>query len=48
MNRIKKYGTLMLFTSLLSSAFAQVGQRDMNEPVEKYRPIYHFTPSRAG
>lgn len=47
MNRIKKYGTLMLFTSLLSSAFAQVGQRDMNEPVEKYRPIYHFTPKQG-
>ncbi|MCS4229024.1 glycoside hydrolase family 32 protein [Sphingobacterium sp. BIGb0165] len=47
MNRIKKYGTLMLFTSLLSSAFAQVGQRDMNEPVGKYRPIYHFTPKQG-
>lgn len=47
MNRIKKYGTIMLFASLLSSAFAQVGQRDMNEPVEKYRPIYHFTPNQG-
>ncbi|MGE8378959.1 MAG: glycoside hydrolase family 32 protein, partial [Sphingobacterium sp.] len=47
MNRIKKYGTIMLFASLLSSAFAQVGQRDMNQAVEKYRPIFHFTPKQG-
>ncbi|WP_343563949.1 glycoside hydrolase family 32 protein [Sphingobacterium sp.] len=47
MNRIKKYGTVMLFAGMLSSAFAQVGQQGSNDQLERYRPSYHFTPKQG-
>lgn len=47
MNRIKKYGTMLLLAGITSTAFAQVGSKEIKDTEEKYRPIYHFAPKQG-
>ncbi|MDR0266245.1 MAG: glycoside hydrolase family 32 protein [Sphingobacterium sp.] len=47
MNITKKFGAVMLFLSVAGGSFAQVGQSTKQDPEEKYRPIYHFTPKHG-
>ncbi|WP_286859207.1 MULTISPECIES: glycoside hydrolase family 32 protein [Sphingobacterium] len=47
MNRIKKYGTMLLLAGIASTTFAQVDSKEIKDPKEKYRPIYHFTPGQG-
>jgi len=47
MNKLKNFAAVLLMTGIAGAVSAQTVLKKTDDPEEKYRPLYHFTPKQG-